>query len=243
MKIIVLPVSAWSRADLVLHVAADERVERAEWLVVEHHVRVDGECARDADALLHPARELVGEAVGDVLEPDEREHLPRARLPVGLAHAADLEPERDVVDHPAVREQPEVLEHHRHRVAAQLPELGLACLHHVAAGDLDLAGRRLDQADQRPHERGLPGAGQPHDDEHLARPDLDGDVPHRRDAARLLEQFPPREVGVGRPDHAVGLRAEDLPDAVRADERSALPLIAVHAGRRAQNGLQATGIR
>ena len=48
---------------LVLHVAADERVERAERLVVEHHLRLDGERARETDALLHPARELVGERV------------------------------------------------------------------------------------------------------------------------------------------------------------------------------------
>ena len=60
---------------LVLHVAADQRVERAERLVVEHHRRVGGERARDADALLHAAGELVGERVLDVLEPDESEHL------------------------------------------------------------------------------------------------------------------------------------------------------------------------
>ena len=40
MKTIVCPVSSWSRHHLVLHVAADERVERAERLVVEHHRRV-----------------------------------------------------------------------------------------------------------------------------------------------------------------------------------------------------------
>src|SRR5581483_6577393 len=44
---------------LVLHVAADERIERAERLVVQHHLRVDGERAGKTDALLHPAGELV----------------------------------------------------------------------------------------------------------------------------------------------------------------------------------------
>ena len=100
-------------ADLVLHVAADERVERAERLVVEHHLRVDRERARDADALLHPARELVGELVRGVLEPDELQHLARPRLALRLRHALHLEPERDVVDHAPVGEQAEVLEHHR----------------------------------------------------------------------------------------------------------------------------------
>ncbi len=243
MKIIVLPVSAWRRRDLVLHVAADERVERAERLVVEHHVRVDGEGAGDADALLHSPRELVGELVGDVLEPDEREHLARPCVPVGLAHAADLEPERDVVEHAPVREQAEVLEDHRDGVTPKLPELGPARLHHVAAGDFDLARRRLDEPDQRADERRLAGTGKAHHDEHLARPDFDRDVPYRRDAAGLLEELAPRELGLRRTDDAVGLRAEDLPDATCADERSPARFHALDAGHAAQNGHQATGIR
>ena len=111
-------------ADLVLHVAPDQRVEGAERLVVEHHGRVRREGARDADALLHAARELVGELVLDVLEPDELEQLTRPEDPLLLGHAADLETERDVVDHAPVREETEVLEDHRDRVAAELAQLG-----------------------------------------------------------------------------------------------------------------------
>ena len=105
---------------LVLHVAADERVERAERLVVEHHLRVDGERAREADALLHAAGELVGELVRAVLEADELQHLLGALVPLRLGDALDLEAEGDVVDHAPVREQAEVLEDHRRRVAPQL---------------------------------------------------------------------------------------------------------------------------
>ena len=117
MKTIVCPVSSWSRQHLVLHVAPDERVEGAERLVVEHHRRVRRERARDADALLHPARELVGELLLDVLEADELQQLAGTGEPLGLRHPADLEPERDVVDHAPVREEPEVLKDHRDRVA------------------------------------------------------------------------------------------------------------------------------
>ena len=46
--------------DLVLHVAADERVERRERLVEEQHVGVAGQRPGEADALLHAARQLVG---------------------------------------------------------------------------------------------------------------------------------------------------------------------------------------
>ena len=51
-----------------------------------------------------------------------------------FAHALDLEPEGDVVDHAPVGEQAEVLEHHRDRVAAQLAQLAGVGLHHVAPG-------------------------------------------------------------------------------------------------------------
>ena len=69
---------------LVLHVAADQRVEGAERLVVEHHGRVADERPRHADALLHAAGELVGERVLDVLEPDQPQHLARLREPLRL---------------------------------------------------------------------------------------------------------------------------------------------------------------
>ena len=215
---------------LVLHVAANERVECAERLVVEHHLRLDGERAGEADALLHAAGELVGELVGGVLEPDEAEDLLGALEPLRLRDALDLEPERDVVDHAAVGEQPEVLEDHRRRVPAQLAQLRLARGRHVLAGDLDPTGGRLDQADQRAHERRLPGAREPHHDEHLARPDVERDVANGGDAVVLLAQLGAGEVGVGRADHPVGVAAEDLPDALRADQRIAAAIDLVPGG-------------
>jgi hypothetical protein len=141
--------------DLVLHVAPDQRVERTEGLVVEHQLGVDRERARQADALLHPARELVGELRRHVLQPDQPQHVGGAREPLVLGDALDLLPEGNVLDHGPVREQAEVLEHHRDGVAAQLAQLGGVGGHHVRAGDPDLARGRLDQSDQRPHERRL----------------------------------------------------------------------------------------
>ena len=108
---------------LVLHVAPDQRVERAEGLVVEHHLRVDGEGARQADPLLHAARELVRELVR--ASPRARRGAaprPRGRA-APLGHALHLEAERDVVDHAPVREQAEVLEDHRGGVPPQLAQL------------------------------------------------------------------------------------------------------------------------
>ena len=140
---------------LVLHVAADERVERAERLVVEHHDGIADERPGHTDALLHAAGQLVGKRVLDVLEPDDAEDLAGLGKALCLRHALDLETERDVVDHAAVGEQPEVLEDHRDGMAAQLAQLLRGRARDVLPGDLDRARGRLDQPDQRPHERRL----------------------------------------------------------------------------------------
>ena len=107
---------------LVLHVPADQRVERRERLVEEQHVGVAGEGPGQPDPLLHAAGELVRVGVLVAGEPDQVEHLLGPAQPVGPAGAADLEAVRDVVDHPAVRQQAEVLEDHGEPVAAQLAQ-------------------------------------------------------------------------------------------------------------------------
>ena len=89
--------------DLVLHVAPDERVERAERLVEEHDLGIHGEGPGQPDPLLHAARQLVGIAVGVALQPDEVDHRAGPLLTGRLRLAADLEAERDVVHHPPVR--------------------------------------------------------------------------------------------------------------------------------------------
>ena len=145
-----------------------------------------------------------------------------------FAHAADLEAERDVVDHAPVGEEAEVLEDHRHRVAPELPQLGRARRCHVPLGDADGPRGRLDQADQRPDERRLARAGEAHDDEHLAAPDVERDVPHCRDAAGLLASSA-GSLDVRCAEDAVRLGAEDLPDARGRDERLAGSPVAGHA--------------
>ena len=77
------------------------------------------------DALLHAAGELVGVGVLVAGQADQVDHLLGPVAALGLALAADLEPVGDVVDHLAVRQQAEVLEHHGDVVAAQLAQLVL----------------------------------------------------------------------------------------------------------------------
>ena len=122
MNIIVVLTSRRRRIDLVLHVPADQRVERRERLVEQQDLRSGGQRPGEADPLLHAAGELVGSRRPQTAEADELEH----RLGPGPSHvlvdALDLEPERHVVDERAVGEQAEVLEHHAHPVAADVEQ-------------------------------------------------------------------------------------------------------------------------
>ena len=122
---------------LVLHVAPDERIERAERLVEEQHLRVERERASKADALLHAARELVRIVLAR--SPRGRRDRPSARARASrfsLGLALDLEPERDVVEHAPVGEEAEVLEDHRPRCRGPGSRSSV-----VAAGG-DLSARR-----------------------------------------------------------------------------------------------------
>ena len=83
--------------DLLAQLHAHLRVERRERLVEQQHARLDRERARERDALLHAARELVRVAVAGVPEADELEQLVDALVALGRSLAADAQPERDVL--------------------------------------------------------------------------------------------------------------------------------------------------
>ncbi len=197
---------------LVLHVAADQRVQRAEGFIEEHDLRVGRQRAGQADALLHPARELVGVGIPPPAETHDVEDLIRLRFPGCLLHALDLQAEPDVLDDPAVRQQAEVLEHHADLRAAHLAEPLVVEHQDVLPVEEHAPGGRVVQAVQHPHERRLARAGQAHDHEDLTRGDVERDVADGDDASGLQLELGPGEVGVGGADDAVGLRAVDLPD-------------------------------
>src|SRR5437763_1608827 len=70
-------VTALNVEQVLLRLRADDGVERAEGLVHQEHRGLGGERARDADALLLPARELVREGlrVGGGIELEDLEQL------------------------------------------------------------------------------------------------------------------------------------------------------------------------
>jgi hypothetical protein len=74
--------------ELLLQRHARLRVDRGERLVHEHDVGVVRERARDRDALLHAAGQLVRVLVLDAVEVRERQEMPRGLVALGARHAA-----------------------------------------------------------------------------------------------------------------------------------------------------------
>ena len=110
--------------ELVLKLAADQRVERRERLVHQQDLGVGGHGARQSDALAHAAGELVRVAVVPAGEVDEGELLVRDPVALACRHAAQLERQRDVVEHRPVRQEAHVLEDHADLRRAHRPEIG-----------------------------------------------------------------------------------------------------------------------
>ncbi|MBG9885127.1 hypothetical protein ABE10_00710, partial [Bacillus toyonensis] len=127
--------------------------------------------AGDADALLHPPRELGRELVAPPVEADHAEDLLRTRSPLRLRDALELQGVCDIRRDRPVGEQREVLEHHRDPVATDLAQpAGGDAGDHVAV-QRDLSVCRLMEAVEHADDRGLPGSRETHDDEDLTAVD------------------------------------------------------------------------
>jgi ABC-type proline/glycine betaine transport system ATPase subunit len=88
----------------VEHVEAEILVERAERLVEQQHLRIDGQAARERDALLLAAGELARLALGELGHVHQREHLGDARADALARPFLRLEAVGDVLRHRHVRE-------------------------------------------------------------------------------------------------------------------------------------------
>ena len=195
----------------VLHLAADQRVERRKRLVEEPDLGLGRQAAGNAHPLLLAARQFTRVEMLATAKADQVDHLAGAGLAGGPVHALDAEREGDVFQHVEVRQKREVLEHHAHAMAAQLDQLGVRNRQQVLALELDLAEGRLDQPRHAAHQRGLAGAREPHDDEDLAFADLQVDRARGADKACLL-QVCGACLAVAALDEIFGVRTEQLPD-------------------------------
>ena len=123
---------------------------------------------RDRHALLLPARELGGQEVAPVADPDPLERGLGARLPVGaVAGRVDVR-EHHVLERGAVAEQVEGLEDEADALRPQRRALVLAQPARVDPVDQVAARRRAVEAAEDVEQRGLAGPGRSDDREPVA---------------------------------------------------------------------------
>src|SRR5581483_10778920 len=108
-----------------------------------------GERARERDALHHAAGELLRISFLEAREADFGDEVPRDLRALGRRHAADLQPELDILAHAEPGEERVRLEHH----AAVTPRAD-----HRRAVERDRAFARLDQAGNEAQQAGLAAA-------------------------------------------------------------------------------------
>jgi hypothetical protein len=185
-KMIVLPSRCWRSQQFVLHVPADKGVESAERLVHQEYIRVAGERAGEPDTLLHAAGELPGHARPVAPEPHHLEHFLGFRVPFFRRDALDLEAESDVVENRSMGEESETLEDHPEFASPGRPEFFMAHADDVLAADQYFALGGVDDSVDAAQERRFPAPGQPHQDERLARHDVERDVIEGQRRAGLL---------------------------------------------------------
>ena len=98
--------------DLDLHLKAQILVERAQRLVHQHDRRVEDDRARERDALLLAARELMRMAVAEAAEPHQLERPPHPLGDRAVRPAPRAQWKRDVLEHAQMRKYRVVLKHH-----------------------------------------------------------------------------------------------------------------------------------
>ena len=201
-------------AELVLQLAADQRVERAERLVHQDDLRVGGQRTGQPDALLHAARELARVALQPVAEADLRQRRLGGPVAVGLRRCPAPRGRRRRSRAPsgaaAARRSgtPSRCCGRASRAARSAPsfEMSLPLTKTLPAA-------RLDQPVQHADQRRLAAARQAHDAEDLAAANLERRVGDADDAAELLQHLASCRGRARRSPSSRRVRvAEDLPD-------------------------------
>jgi len=124
-------------------------VERGQRLVEQQNPRAARQRARQRHALLLTAGELIGLALLEAFELDQRHHLGHAGIDLRTRHARALQPECDVVPHVEMGKQRVVLKHHVDRTLVRQD------LRDVLAVQQDAPLIRRLESGKHPQQRGL----------------------------------------------------------------------------------------
>src|SRR5450756_1811254 len=156
-------------------------VEVAGRLIGEEDRRVVDQGARDSDALLLAARQLVGEVVSALLESHQLERLHGPPFPIRpLRRGAVIEKGQfDVLERRCSGEEVEPLEHEADLVVSDPGQIVFRQARHILAVEEVLSRRRPIETPENVHEGRLARARRPGDSEELARLDIEADVSER----------------------------------------------------------------
>ena len=166
---------------LILHFAPDQRIQRRKGLIQKPDFRAHRQGAGNAHALLLATRQLARKVALTAFQPHELEHLAGFGFTRRAVAAADLQRKRHVVQHIAVRQQAEILEHHAHFVAPDFNQFLGGGGQQIAAIHQHLTGSRVIQAGDRANQGGLARPRQTHDDQDLVFHHIEGHIAHRAD--------------------------------------------------------------
>ena len=202
---------------LVLHLGADQRIQRTECFIHEDDVGVRRQCTGEADALTHAAGELVRVFVFVAFETDGVDPVQRAFGADLLALAAHFQAVGDVIEHGFVRQQTEALEHHADLVSTKFAQGVHVVLQDVLAIDQNRPAGGVDQAIEVPYQGGFARAGQAHDHKDFAGADAQRQVVHADHATGFVEHL---ILALALADHGqriLGAVAENLEDVAHFD--------------------------
>ena len=159
------------------------RVEAGRRLVEQEHLRIVDQRVRQAEALLHPARQRLDVGVALVGEVDELEQVADHPAPRRRAEAVAAGEEVEVLPDLHVVVDPERVRHEPEDATYLVGVPGDG-----PAGDLGLTGRRQQERREHPERRGLARAVRPDETEDLALGDVEVDAGHRDRPVVALDQ-------------------------------------------------------
>ena len=164
-------------------VAARDRVDAKGRLVEQQDLRLVDQRTRQAELLLHAARQLAGQPVLERRKIGKFKQALHARRTLGLRHLVQVGVEVQVLEHRHVGVQAEALRHvgddvlHAFRVTR-----------HADAAERRVAGRRTQHAGQHAQRRCLAGAVGADQAEQLAARHIEAQRIHRGDLAEAARQ-------------------------------------------------------
>ena len=144
---------------LILHFAPYQRIQRGKRLIEKPDFRPHSEGAGNTDALLLTTGQFAREVTLATLQTHQLEHLAGFGFTRCAVAAADLQRKGHVVQHIAVRQQAEILEHHAHFVASDFNQLVGRSSQQVASIHQHFAGSRVIQAGDGADQGGLARSG------------------------------------------------------------------------------------